>query len=632
MAAPPKLRFVALGAPFVFDRPLVRTLIAMPARRPCPRLSWLRLPAVVVVAAALWTMPSVEADVVEPTSPPTTPASSMPFGSLDAAAASPGRVEVGGWAVDPMSATPVTVTVTVDGTALATVTADQPRPDVGQVYPAAGANRGFVVTVVPVGGGVKRVCALAASVTLGCRQVSFPGSPLGSLDAAVPLIDGTIRMSGWALDPDVWDGPAEVHVWSDAGFGRAVLADRSRPDVASVFPGYGDRRGFEVELPVASGVRSVCAYAMNVGSGATSELGCRTVTVSSARPLGNVDGVHALPGAWVRIAGWALDPTRLAGPVDVQVWSDTGPVGVVSASASRPDVVAAFPAYASGFGFDQELAVPPGTRRVCAYAISGRDRFGAEIGCRDVAVPPRNPIGNLDSVVRRGSTFRLGGWALDGDTADAVEVHVYVNGTIAAVGRADEVRYDIQALYPAFGAGHGFEITAPIGRWPAEVCAYAINVGTGSVNSSLGCRTLPAVTAAACPVAGARFRNDWGEPRSGGRTHRGNDLMAPANTPIVTPNAGRVRFLDHVDEYPTTGGDLGGVSLGVTTADGDWWYFAHLSSINPGLVVGQQIPAGTVIGWVGQTGNAVHSVPHLHIGLYSLDVATNPFFILDAVC
>jgi murein DD-endopeptidase MepM/ murein hydrolase activator NlpD len=104
-----------------------------------------------------------------------------------------------------------------------------------------------------------------------------------------------------------------------------------------------------------------------------------------------------------------------------------------------------------------------------------------------------------------------------------------------------------------------------------------------------------------CPVQGpVSFVDSWGWPRSGGRTHEGVDMMAPTGTPTVAPVSGRV-------EHGESG--LGGLSWYVYGDDGDVYYGTHLSGYE-NVGVGW-VAAGTVIGYVGDSGNAA-GTPHLH--------------------
>jgi hypothetical protein len=90
-----------------------------------------------------------------------------------------------------------------------------------------------------------------------------------------------VAVSGWTIDPDT-ASPIAVHVYVDGQFVTAGLADRSRPDVAVAFPGYGDAHGFTVGTgSIQPGVRTVCVFAINVATGAHNpNLGCTRVAIS----------------------------------------------------------------------------------------------------------------------------------------------------------------------------------------------------------------------------------------------------------------------------------------------------------------------------------------------------------------
>ncbi len=123
-----------------------------------------------------------------------------------------------------------------------------------------------------------------------------------------------------------------------------------------------------------------------------------------------------------------------------------------------------------------------------------------------------------------------------------------------------------------------------------------------------------------CPLPVAKFRNDWGEPRSGGRKHEGTDMFAPMGTPIITPINGTVRF----DES-----GLGGRQFWLKTDKGVTVYGAHLESYG----TAGKINAGDVIGTVGDTGNAKGGAPHLHFEVHpTKNNKINPFALLDSIC
>lgn len=101
-----------------------------------------------------------------------------------------------------------------------------------------------------------------------------------------------------------------------------------------------------------------------------------------------------------------------------------------------------------------------------------------------------------------------------------------------------------------------------------------------------------------CPVPGASFVNDYGYTHDG-IVHRGVDLFALTGTPVVAPVGGRVV------RYPN---NLGGLAFHLYGNDGVRYYGAHLSEY------GAQgwVAAGTVIGYIGNTGDAIATSPHLH--------------------
>ena len=61
-----------------------------------------------------------------------------------------------------------------------------------------------------------------------------------------------------------------------------------------------------------------------------------------------------------------------------------------------------------------------------------------------------SPIGNLESVWTTPGAIRLGGWTLDPDRQDPIDVHVYVDGSWGGIHVADSPRPDVGAAFPAY--------------------------------------------------------------------------------------------------------------------------------------------------------------------------------------
>lgn len=125
-----------------------------------------------------------------------------------------------------------------------------------------------------------------------------------------------------------------------------------------------------------------------------------------------------------------------------------------------------------------------------------------------------------------------------------------------------------------------------------------------------------------CPTgsAPAPFANTWGAPRSGGRRHQGADMIGQQGVPILA-------VVDGIAEPRTN--ELGGTTIWFSGVDGNKYYYAHMDRY------GQlgSVTAGTVIGYVGQSGNAQFSIAHLHFEIHPLGgPAVNPYPTVAAHC
>lgn len=112
------------------------------------------------------------------------------------------------------------------------------------------------------------------------------------------------------------------------------------------------------------------------------------------------------------------------------------------------------------------------------------------------------------------------------------------------------------------------------------------------------------------PVDGTRVAHTadtWGAARGGGRAHEGQDIFAPAGTPVRSATHGYVwRIGEQI---------IGGKTVTVIGGGGRRYYYAHLSEYAD-IHEGQRVTPDTVVGYVGTTGNAAATPPHLHFGVY----------------
>ena len=117
-----------------------------------------------------------------------------------------------------------------------------------------------------------------------------------------------------------------------------------------------------------------------------------------------------------------------------------------------------------------------------------------------------------------------------------------------------------------------------------------------------------------------QIADTWGAPRGTNRRHEGQDIFAPKGTPILSATSGYV--------YKIGENNLGGQTVSVIGSGGRVYYYAHLDSYAPGLEVGDRVSTRTVLGYVGTTGNAQGTPPHLHFGVYTTTGAINPLPLL----
>ena len=121
-------------------------------------------------------------------------------------------------------------------------------------------------------------------------------------------------------------------------------------------------------------------------------------------------------------------------------------------------------------------------------------------------------------------------------------------------------------------------------------------------------------------VTKRQIADTWHAPRGTDRFHEGQDIFAPKGTPILSATRG---FVYNIGEN-----NLGGQTVSVIGAGGRVYYYAHLDAYAPGLAIGDPVNTRTVLGYVGTTGNAQGTPPHLHFGIYTSTGAINPLPLL----
>lgn len=126
---------------------------------------------------------------------------------------------------------------------------------------------------------------------------------------------------------------------------------------------------------------------------------------------------------------------------------------------------------------------------------------------------------------------------------------------------------------------------------------------------------------------------DWHDPRFrliDGRwqlvgVHEGNDVIAEKGTPILSMSAGTVEAVGWTF--------YSGTRVGVRGIDGKYYFYAHLSMIDPHVRVGTRVEPGDVLGLMGNTGYGPPGrddrfPPHLHLGIQGSGGWENPYPLL----
>jgi murein DD-endopeptidase MepM/ murein hydrolase activator NlpD len=142
-----------------------------------------------------------------------------------------------------------------------------------------------------------------------------------------------------------------------------------------------------------------------------------------------------------------------------------------------------------------------------------------------------------------------------------------------------------------------------------QLAIAAEHGGGAALSPALG-----STTALLIPVVGVgadALRSDFNQPRGRGRTHGAIDIRAPRGTPVVAAIDGSIRKL-----FTSR---AGGITIYQTDPNEEKiYYYAHLDRYAAGLKEGMKVTRGTVIGYVGTSGNAPVNTPHLHFAIMRL--------------
>jgi murein DD-endopeptidase MepM/ murein hydrolase activator NlpD len=168
-----------------------------------------------------------------------------------------------------------------------------------------------------------------------------------------------------------------------------------------------------------------------------------------------------------------------------------------------------------------------------------------------------------------------------------------------------------QRALKAYQRVNGMSETGSMSRRAAELLRLGQPGSTSSTRSSVaGPASNATVRLERFPVQGyCAFGDTWRAPRGDGRVHEGVDIIAPTGKLLYAVADGTITT--QYWDYP---GRRSGNGLKLTTADGTYFVYLHLSGFAPGIARGTKVDAGDVLGSVGNTGAS--ATPHLHFEIH----------------
>jgi murein DD-endopeptidase MepM/ murein hydrolase activator NlpD len=264
------------------------------------------------------------------------------------------------------------------------------------------------------------------------------------------------------------------------------------------------------------------------------------------------------------------------------------PLGVLGPALGGPAKQSA-PAWTVAPTAPNPIAAAPTPRDVLANLTNPTVASGTD------SVQSKGQTSPSTSALPSAATPPTGAGEVGSETDDGQEDTGFeLPGTAPDAGLAATLRESQSRFAPATPAAPA----ASVAEGPMPVAAPALAVlpvpqGSGHVFPIVG---------------GASFSNDWGGPRPGGRRHQGIDLFAKTGTPIVAISDGTL--------FKVGWNRVGGWRLWLRDKWGNEFYHAHLSAFAPAAQEGATVTAGTVIGFVGNTGDARNTPPHVHFEIH----------------
>lgn len=371
-----------------------------------------------------------------------------------------------GWAADKNSLNQsISVDIYDGATLIATVPANQSRPDVGAFLSDNGLHGFSIATPASLKDGAIH----SVSVKFAGTSTALSNSPkslscsAASFKSWLDRVDCT-AISGWAAT--TLNQSANVDIYDGAILIATVAASQSRPDVGT-FLGDNGLHGFSIAIPAS--LKDGATHSVSVKfSGTTVSLNNspQSLSCSSASFKSWLDRVDC-----TAISGWAA--TTLNQSINVDIYDGATLIATVAANQSRPDV-GTFLGDNGLHGFS--VATPASLKNGTTHSISVK--FGGTSTALNNSPQPVSCVGNnLQSWLDVADCNTISGWAADTTLLNqSLNVDIYDGATLLTTAAANQSRPDVGAFLGDNGL-HGFRIGTPASLKDGATHSVAVKFG-----------------------------------------------------------------------------------------------------------------------------------------------------------
>lgn len=295
----------------------------------------------------------------------------------------------------------------------------------------------------------------------GSKKITVIDTPTSGLNTSEDIL----KVSGWALNSKQ---VSKVNVYLDGNFQTTAQIGLSRPDVANVYPSYGNSNsGYTATINIgglSDGIKTIRVE--QVGKDNSKDSVEVKIKITKHKPIQVIDTPRNnsnITGNSMNISGWSLNGIDIK---QINLYVDGKSKGVAKMGDSRPDVAKVYPQYTnaatSGYHAQVDISDIAGGNRIVKVEQVARDgtKHVSEV---KVYINKPTPITVIDTPVSGANvetnTLRVSGWALNSNGVK--EIKIYLDGQLKATTKTGGARPDVAKVYPQYNtmnSGYGANI------------------------------------------------------------------------------------------------------------------------------------------------------------------------------